>query len=562
MKKFKYITLVILGYENKGNKWSIGFDLFIEILVLLNVVAVIVESYENIYLKYQIKLDAFEIFTVIVFSLEFALRIWVADIAFPSKSKWTSRKQYLVSPPAIIDFLAILPFFIPFILKVDLRHLRIFRLIRLMRVFKLSKYSHSIAVIGKILTEKRHEMVATLLLLFSILIFASSIMYYTEKDVQPEAFPNILYAFWWGIITLTTIGYGDVYPITGLGKVIGGFVAILGILIVAIPTGIISSSFVQKMEENKYLKRMIEIKSKVKEAFYKKYIPELGCQVRRGQLSIDAVKIHLELSENEVYKIAEGKNEFRFRNKKIFQNGLLTDKVYLEFREINRNYGTFNNRNHKLTLVSPESFIKEGIGYFVYCVSEKLQCNYVSNEFFGVESIPTEQSFGDTALDPHTAFSFIHNESYYELSQQNPFDFCEWKSDLAEIRQSNSIYIIFDTFQPEECKNSFIHLSYFQRENIGQEKHHPLNAIRMNKIKKSLLEKSEHKFAQKLQISENGDFKSIANNNILLFIKDTIQADTLLVSVCEDYIANEKLFVMAKIISETIQEDLIGKSIV
>jgi voltage-gated potassium channel len=557
MKKLKYIALIILGYEKKGNRWSRGFDLFIEILVLLNVAAVVIESYENIYTKYQIGLDAFEIFTVTVFSGEFALRIWIADIAFPHISKWKSRQQYLLSPTAIIDFLAILPFFIPFLLKVDLRHLRIFRLIRLMRVFKLSKYSHSISVIGKILTEKKYEMVATLLLLFSILVFTSSIMFYIEKDVQPEAFPNILYAFWWGIITLTTIGYGDVYPITGLGKLIGGFVAVLGILIVAIPTGIISSSFVQKMEESKYLKRMIEIKNKVKEAFYKKYIPELDYHVRRGQLSIDAIKIQLELSENEVYKIAEGKNEFRFRNKKIFKNGLLTDKLYLEYREINRNYGTLNNCNHRLTLVSPESLLKESIGYFVYCVSEKLQCNYISNEFFGEESIPTEQSFGDTALDPNTAFSFIHNEFYYESSKQIPLDFQEWKQDLTELRQPNSIYIVFDTFQQKECKNSFIHLSFFNTENQAPEKYPQIDSVTVNKIKDSLLNKTENKFGQKLQISENGNFKSTARNNILLFIKETVQANTLLISICEDHINNEKLFSMAKIISETFQEELL-----
>ena len=560
IERIKHRIAVILGHGNKNDKFAEYFDVFIEILVLLNVVAVIIESFEKVYLANKGILDAFEIFTVTIFSVEFILRIWIANIRYPSKIWWHSYRKYLLSPNAIIDFLAILPFFIPYLIQIDLRHLRVLRLIRLMRVFKLTKYSHAMVLIGKIISEKKQELLATLLLMFSVLVLASSIMFYVEREAQPEVFPNILYAFWWGVITLTTVGYGDAYPITGVGKVIGGVVALMGVLIVAIPTGIISSSFVQKMEETKYLKRMKEIRNKLKEAFYKKYIPELACRVRRGQLSVDAVKVNLELSENDVYKIAEGKNEFRFRYKKVIQNGSVTDKLFLEYREINASYGTFTNRKNKITLVSPESLNKQSVGYFVYCIAEKLKCNYISNEFFGDESSASEESFGDSGLEPETAFSFRHNKAYaHNAVDQVPDDFNEWKEDLILAAHKNSIFLIFNIYEQELHKNAFMHLTYFKRKSIEGANENTFSDLdKIENFKLALIAKSEEKFERKLSISENGNFQGIRENNILLYVNETVGSDTLLINISQDYIINEKLFSTAAIMADSIKEELLG----
>lgn len=546
----------ILGHGKKHDKITEYFDIFIELLVLINVVAVIVESFENIYTRYKLQLDTFEVFTVTIFTLEFLLRIWIADIAYPSQNHWKSIKKYLTSANAMIDVLTIIPFYIPYLFQIDLRHLRVLRLIRLLRVFKLTKYSHAMVLIGNIIREKKQELLATLLLVFSVLVLASSIMYYVERDAQPDTFPNILYAFWWGIITLTTVGYGDTYPITAVGKIIGGIVALMGVLIVAIPTGIISSSFVQKMEETKNQKRLKEIRNKLKEAFYKKYIPQLECSVRRGQISVDAVKINLELSENDVYKIAEGKNDFRFRNRKIFQNGKLIDKLYLEYRVINASYGTFNNKNHKLTLVSPESLNKQSIGYLTYCISEKLNCNYISNEYFGDESSATEESFGDSGLEPETAFCFRHNISYIEKYENTiPIDFIDWKNDLKIARLDSNVFIVLNTFDKDQNKTSSAHFTYLKNMKINEKAEYTFkNLDKVEKLKEAIIVNSKAKFGLDFTISENDNFNAIAENNILLYINQNLDAEVLLINICQDYIDNEYLFPMAAILADSFRD--------
>ncbi len=548
----------LLGPGNKHDKFSGYFDVFIEILVLANVIAVIVESFEDIYLKYRFELDLFEIVTVSIFSIEFILRIWVADIQYPAKTKKESYKKFALAPNSWIDLLAIMPFFVPFMINIDLRHLRVLRLIRLMRVFKLTKYSHAMILIGKIVSEKKQELLATFLLMFSVLILASSIMFYLEREAQPNVFPNILYGFWWGVITLTTIGYGDIVPITAFGKILGGFVALMGVMIVAIPTGIISSSFIQKMEESKLSKRIAEIRKKLKEAFYKKYIPELDTKVRRGQLSVDAVKVNLELSENDVYKIAEGKNEFRFRYKKVIQNGLIVDKLFLEFREINTDYGTLTNRNSTLTLISPDSLNKQSIGYFVYCVAEKLKCNYISNEFFGDESTATEESFGDIGLEPETAFCFRHNKAYKKDSNfPVPDDFIQWKNDLVRIRKKNSIYLVFNTFE-KTSKHAAVSISYLKgkSKNINDDRtFKDENKIKV--FKSALVKNTEEKYGLSPVILENVEAYGVRDNNILLYINEELEVDVILINIFQDYVFNEKLFSFAAIMADSIKEGLL-----
>jgi voltage-gated potassium channel len=557
LQKIKTRIASILEPANKNDKISGYFDVFIEILVLTNVVAVIVESFENIYAANKTILDIFEIFTVSIFSAEFILRIWISDIKYPAKSKLTSVKKFFLSPNAWIDFLAIMPFFVPYWIQIDLRHLRVLRLVRLMRVFKLTKYSHAMVLIGKILSEKKQELLATFLLMFSVLVLASSVMYYLERDAQPEAFPNILYGFWWGVVTLCTVGYGDTVPITGAGKLLGGVVALMGVMIVAIPTGIISSSFIQKMEESKSIKRMREIRKKLKEAFYKKYVPELATRVRRGQLSVDAVKVNLELSENDVYKIAEGKNEFRFRYKKVIQNGLVTDKLFLEYREINTNYGTLTNRNSNLTLVSPESLNKQSIGYFVYCIAEKLKCNYISNEFFGDESTASEESFGDSGLELETAFSFRHNKAYLkDYTDAVPEDFMEWKADLLKIKQENSIYLIFNTFE-HDSKNAVMSLSYLKGKHRNPSEDYTFkDAKKIDSFKKALIKNTEEKYGLSPVILENVSSYGVKDNNILLYINEDVDTDVMLINICQDYIVGEKIFPFAAMMADSIKEGL------
>ena len=159
--------------------------------------------------------------------------------------------RFLVSPVGLIDLLAIVPFYLPLLIPVDLRVVRILRLVRFLRLLKLTRYTRSVTAIAAVVRERRHELMVAVFLTSLLLMVASTLMYYLESKVQPDAFPNIIASLWWAVATLTTIGYGDVFPVTGLGRLLSGIIAVLGIGLVALPTAIISSGFVEALARNK-----------------------------------------------------------------------------------------------------------------------------------------------------------------------------------------------------------------------------------------------------------------------------------------------------------------------
>ncbi|MDR2602732.1 MAG: ion transporter [Spirochaetaceae bacterium] len=223
-------------------------DWFIIILIFLNVGAVIVNSFTYASIKYRLILLALERFSIVVFTVEYLLRIWTSAYKYPDSRHPVIR--YIFSLMAIIDLAAIIPFYLPFVVNLDLRYLRVLRLFRLLRVLKLNRYNNSLAMIGRVLKNEKEKMFMTLFIITVLLLLASSTMYYFENAVQPEYFPNIPATLWWAVATLTTVGYGDVYPITIQGKILSGIIAILGIGLVALPSGIISSGFINEVSKN------------------------------------------------------------------------------------------------------------------------------------------------------------------------------------------------------------------------------------------------------------------------------------------------------------------------
>ncbi len=243
----------VIEKADREDRASFIFDSLIIGLILLNVTSIVLESFSELYSMYTQFFRAFEVFSVIVFTVEYLLRIWTSDILFENEnvSKLTAVRKYLLSPMAIIDLVAILPFYLPVIVKLDLRFLRMVRVTRFLRMFKFNRYSQSLNLIGKVLVNKKDTLIATILITFFLVIMSSIMMFYAEGHVQEEAFPNIVSTFWWAIATLTTIGYGDVYPITGIGKLLASVIAMLGIGIVAIPTGIISTGFIEVLQRKR-----------------------------------------------------------------------------------------------------------------------------------------------------------------------------------------------------------------------------------------------------------------------------------------------------------------------
>jgi voltage-gated potassium channel len=234
-----------------GKKYNLWFDYFIASLIILNVIAIAIESLSTLNPTHVKFFRTFEIISLLIFTVEYILRIYVADLVHPGKTKIKSILSFVFSPLGLIDLFAILPFYIPFIIPFDLRFIRLFRLFRFIRVFKIARYNKALNLMVAVFKEKKTELGMTFFVALIILIIASFLMYFVEGAVQPDKFDNVFSSFWWALGTLTTVGYGDMYPITTLGKIISAMVSVLGIGIVALPTGIISSGFVSKLNQSK-----------------------------------------------------------------------------------------------------------------------------------------------------------------------------------------------------------------------------------------------------------------------------------------------------------------------
>lgn len=243
MKKLKHRIFEIINKAENGDTASSIFDWMIMSLIALSILTIILDSFQNIHDQFRTVFQVFEVITVIVFTLEYILRIWTADLLYPVAKH--PRLKYCFSFMAIIDLLAILPFYLPFF-SADLRFLRmmrLFRLFRLLRVFKLGRYVEALHIIIKVIRSSGPQLIMSVVICSFVMLFSAIIMYEVENPVQPEQFPNVISSLWWAICTLTTVGYGDVYPITPVGRFFASVISLVGIGIIAIPTGIIAAGF-------------------------------------------------------------------------------------------------------------------------------------------------------------------------------------------------------------------------------------------------------------------------------------------------------------------------------
>lgn len=241
----QYVYNLLYGTSKAGK--AISF--FLIILIVSNVIAIVLESEQEIGMAYGAFFEALELFSVIIFSVEYVLRIWVANENPAYRKPFTGNLRYALQPLAIIDLLAILPFYLPF-LGVDLRLIRVLRVLRIFRIFKIVRYVQALALITTVLKERREELAVSTILMFFMLLITSTLMYYVENNAQPEHFSSIPRTMWWGIATLTTVGYGDMYPITGLGKFLGGLIAIIGVGLFALPAGLLASGFSEELSKH------------------------------------------------------------------------------------------------------------------------------------------------------------------------------------------------------------------------------------------------------------------------------------------------------------------------
>lgn len=244
--------------DGRSARFSFGYwlNFGLMVLIILNVAAVILESVGWIQAAAGPWFYRFELLSVVVFSLEYVLRLWSAPELprylhlSPARARW----RYITSGMAIIDLIAIVPFYLSIFVTLDLRFVRV---LRLLRIFKFTRHSRALQILGTVLKRESGSLFAAFSVLFVLLILASSGIYLIESKVQPDKFGSIPEAMWWAMATLTTVGYGDVTPITGWGKFFGSMVTIIGMGMVALPAGILASGFAEQLAQRRDNFRMV-----------------------------------------------------------------------------------------------------------------------------------------------------------------------------------------------------------------------------------------------------------------------------------------------------------------
>jgi voltage-gated potassium channel len=230
----------------KGGRAGYFTDWLIMSLIAVNVLAVMLQTVDRLALEYGAAFYWFEVFSVIVFTVEYVGRVWSAVEDPEYQGIVTGRIRFASRILLIIDLLAILPFYLSAVgIVAELRFLRALRLIRLLRLLKLARYSESLAALSIVLRNKKPDLVVAVFANSMLLIVASSAMYFVEAAAQPETFTSIPQALWWGVVTLTTVGYGDVVPVTTLGRALAAITAVLGIGLFALPASILASGFIE-----------------------------------------------------------------------------------------------------------------------------------------------------------------------------------------------------------------------------------------------------------------------------------------------------------------------------
>lgn len=254
-QKTKHKVHILLHPELGESKADKFINVFIITLIVLNVIAVMLETIEHIHTKYRIYFDWFDRISVYIFTVEYVLRVWSCTHDPRYKGSIKGRIKYMLSPGALIDLLAFLPSYIHRIIDIDLRVLRLLRLIRFFRLFRLTAYTRSAQMIFNVFRSRINELLLSLVLVLFLIIIASCLLYFAEH-LAPDnkGFTSIPATLWWAVVTLTTTGYGDMYPVTTIGKILAGVIMLTGVAFFALPAGIITAGFLEEIKFNRKFK--------------------------------------------------------------------------------------------------------------------------------------------------------------------------------------------------------------------------------------------------------------------------------------------------------------------
>ncbi|MBC7981348.1 MAG: ion transporter [Armatimonadetes bacterium] len=241
-------TWEIVEAPKRGDTTSRIYDIVLLGLIFLNVIAVIVGTVQSIELRWGAVLEVLEVVSVIVFTFDYLARLWSCTVDYRYTGRIRGRFRLALQPMSIIDLISILPFYLPFV-GIDLRFLRVLRLLRIFRIAKIGRYYSSLNVIQHVIKGKKEELLLSLVIMGILMVVSSSALYYCENSAQPEVFSSIPATMWWSVETLSTVGYGDMFPMTIPGKLCASVTSMLGIGMFALPTGILGAGFVEEIRK-------------------------------------------------------------------------------------------------------------------------------------------------------------------------------------------------------------------------------------------------------------------------------------------------------------------------
>lgn len=276
---------------------SRAYDLVNTLAIVVNLLVSILLTFDSLCAAYGALLHALESVTVAFFAVDYVLRLWTAKYLYPGRSQPAAVAHYAFSFTGLVDLLSFLPYYLPFFFPSGAVAFRMFRVMRIFRLFRINAYYDSLNVIAEVIAGKRQQLLSSVFILVTLMLASSLCMYSLEHEAQPEVFANAFSGIWWAVSTLLTVGYGDIYPITPMGRFFSIVITFLGVGMVAIPTGIISAGFVERYSHAKRLSdyareedlRFLELRLTARDAWAGKTIAALGlpkatliAAVRRG----------------------------------------------------------------------------------------------------------------------------------------------------------------------------------------------------------------------------------------------------------------------------------------
>lgn len=424
---------VLTPQEARFLAWGKRFDYMMQIVIFLNVLAFVFETVKPIQQVMGIYFEWFERISVGMFTIEYILRVWCITESSAYPKTWHQRWRYITSPMAVIDLFAFLPAYLPLLYQ-DLRIIRAFRLFRLFRLLKLWRYSSSLRMLIKVVVDKQSDLQVILFTIIVLMIVSASLMYMIENEIQSDKFSSIPHAMWWSVVTLTTVGYGDMYPQTDLGKVLGAITALLGVGLIALPSGIISAGFVQETHRNARLESAYTNAARIRKAFHTNANKIGRTSTFHRALDMITLKSRLQISEEDIFEAIQRQSGLRVRYKKNTKHERFANTLVLEHFDLNRSYGCYINRSAEIAIVSPMSHAEHAIGHFTAHLARYIESDYVSNEMYGEHD----------DLNVDYAFSFSHNNAYtLEHPQGVPKAFLDFKSDLGQVIEPHEMVFIF-----------------------------------------------------------------------------------------------------------------------